>query len=137
MPSFRQTSPTVSPLARSRSASRSTRATSSALRRLRMGPSVDWVYRGTNITAGPGFGEQATPSLPVALERLVGRAGVDPPVTRWHPTKDVRATDGGPHAKTSICRPTTPHISAGSPSVVARSRRQLVAVRDAELGELL
>jgi hypothetical protein len=48
----------VSPLAKSRSASCSTRATSSAFRRLRMGPSVYAVYRGTNITPGPNFGEQ-------------------------------------------------------------------------------
>jgi hypothetical protein len=39
MPSLRQTSETLSPLARSRSASRSTRATSSAFRRFFMGPS--------------------------------------------------------------------------------------------------
>src|SRR5262249_18374987 len=70
MPSFRQTSPTVSPLAKSRSASRSTRATSSAFRRFRIGPSVDGVYRGTNITPGPSFGEQTTAGvLPFRLSR--------------------------------------------------------------------
>src|SRR5215469_16618845 len=71
MPSFRHTSPTVKPLAKSRSASRSTRATSSAFRRLRMGPSVDWVYRGTNITPGPVFGVQTSVRPPYRVTRRV------------------------------------------------------------------
>ncbi len=40
MPTFRQTSAIVSPLARSRSTSRSNRVTSSAVRRFFMGPSL-------------------------------------------------------------------------------------------------
>src|SRR6516162_5913367 len=45
MPSLRHTSPTVSPLAKSRSASRKTRWICSAVRRLRMSPSLDQCSR--------------------------------------------------------------------------------------------
>src|ERR1041384_7619421 len=73
MPNLRQTSATVRPLARSRSASRSRRAIWSAVRRLLMRPS--WTYPiqiGTLTTGGPVFGEQPSqipkrlrvPSLP-------------------------------------------------------------------------
>src|SRR5262245_49078516 len=48
MPIFRQTSPIVNPLARSRSASRSTRATSSAVRRFLMSPS--WTQSTEGLT---------------------------------------------------------------------------------------
>src|SRR5215831_14744274 len=61
MPSLRQTSATVRPLARSRSASRSRRPICSAVRRLLMSPSWTYPIRiRTLITAGPDFGEQAT-----------------------------------------------------------------------------
>src|SRR5208282_3048574 len=56
MPTFRQMSETVSPLARSRSASRSNRATSSAVLRLLMGPSVS----------------QSTRRLPFRLDQFLG-----------------------------------------------------------------
>src|SRR5271167_2204700 len=56
MPTFRQMSDTVSPLARSRSASRSSRATSSAVLRLLMGPSVG----------------QSTRRLPFRLDQFLG-----------------------------------------------------------------
>src|SRR5260370_7109540 len=57
MPAFRQTSWTVSPLARSRSKSRSKRATSSAVRRFRMGPSL----------------AQCTEGLPFQVDQFLGR----------------------------------------------------------------
>src|SRR5271157_5564244 len=56
MPTFRQMSETVSPLARSRSASRSNRATSTAVLRLLMGPSVS----------------QSTRRLPFRLDQFLG-----------------------------------------------------------------
>src|SRR5207302_8352732 len=56
MPCLRQTSDTVKPLARSRSASRSSRSICSALRRLLISPSLDSSQR-TTITTGPTFGE--------------------------------------------------------------------------------
>src|SRR5260370_22007365 len=75
MPAFRQTSWTVSPLARSRSKSRSKRATSSAVRRFRMGPSL----------------AQCTEGLPFQVDQFLGRR----PVSRtllWHglPTVSLR-----------------------------------------------
>src|SRR5215831_1911679 len=56
MPSFRQMSATVKPLARSRSASRSNRATSSALRRFLRSPS--WT--------------QSTKGLPFQVDQFLG-----------------------------------------------------------------
>src|SRR5271157_230060 len=61
MPTFRQMSETVSPLARSRSASRSNRATSSAVLRLLMGPSVS----------------QSTRRLPFRLDQFLGSRPID------------------------------------------------------------
>src|SRR5271157_6434111 len=62
MPTFRQMSETVSPLARSRSASRSNRATSSAVLRLLMGPSVS----------------QSTRRLPFRLDQFLGSRPTHP-----------------------------------------------------------
>src|SRR5271154_4506583 len=62
MPCLRQMSETVSPLARSRSASRSNRATSSAFLRLLMGPS--WAY--------------STRRLPFRLDQFLGGRPVAP-----------------------------------------------------------
>src|SRR5271157_5191336 len=64
MPTFRQMSETVSPLARSRSASRSNRATSSAVLRLLMGPSVS----------------QSTRRLPFRLDQFLGSRPMPPQI---------------------------------------------------------
>src|SRR5262245_30064292 len=50
MPSLRQTSATVSPLARSRSASFNSLWICSSVRRLAMGPSLDWLGRDYHIS---------------------------------------------------------------------------------------
>jgi hypothetical protein len=64
MPSLRQTSATVSPLARSRWASRSSRPICSAFRRLLMSPSRTYPIRSrTLIPPGPDFGEQTKSSI--------------------------------------------------------------------------
>src|SRR5262249_23854861 len=61
MPCLRQTSATVRPLARSRSASRSRRTIWSAVRRLLMSPSWTYPIRiRTLITGGPNSGGQTT-----------------------------------------------------------------------------
>src|SRR5271157_3576789 len=67
MPCLRQTSGTVRPLARSRSASRRRRWICSAVRRLPMNPSLD--SDGTSITTGPNYGEPLTPAFDAMRER--------------------------------------------------------------------
>src|SRR5271157_6639684 len=83
MPTFRQMSETVSPLARSRSASRSNRATSSAVLRLLMGPSVS----------------QSTRRLPFRLDQFLGsrpiRAKAGSPVASDY-TEDRDQNRNGP-----------------------------------------
>src|SRR5262245_8581715 len=64
MPCLRQTSATVRPLARSRSASRSRRTIWSAVRRLLMSPSWTYPIRiRTLITGGPNSGGQTKDTL--------------------------------------------------------------------------
>src|SRR5208282_4564158 len=70
MPTLRQMSETVSPLARSRSASRSNRATSSAVLRLLMGPSVN----------------QSSRRLPFRLDQFLGSRPTQP-AQRSHPPR--------------------------------------------------
>src|SRR5271157_1935452 len=93
MPTFRQMSETVSPLARSRSASRSNRATSSAVLRLLMGPSVS----------------QSTRRLPFRLDQFLGsRPGrVEPSVEAIgrHPLRPVVPwCEGEQNAYASVTR---------------------------------
>src|ERR1700682_3717481 len=98
MPSLRQTSATVSPLARSRLASRSSRPICSAVRRLLMSPS--WTYSiriRTLITAGPTFGGQTKDKaelrqrLDLLLRRLYG-----PRSERINPDQLLLFAEGAP-----------------------------------------
>src|SRR5438132_5448648 len=80
MPCLRQTSDTVKPLARSRSASRSSRSICSALRRLLISPSLDSSQR-TTITTGPTFGE---PTIHCFLQTCADHLISPRDLSWWH-----------------------------------------------------